>query len=149
MGQQELGKWQLKEVPKGAIGFVYKIDFLDGASYIGKKNFYTTRKRRFGKKEASLVTDKRKKLYEMVTKESNWRDYNSSSDIVKEKIESGISFNKSVLQVAYSVKELTYLESKFMFKYSVLEKSWFINDNIFGKFFREEVSSWEERRKSE
>ena len=76
---------ELKDMPKGTIGFIYKItNGKTGEYYIGKKNVLSTRKRNFGKKEIALLTDKRLKTYEMITKESDWRLYRSSNKQVQE-----------------------------------------------------------------
>jgi len=56
-------------IPEGAVGFIYKMRFTrDGKEYlyIGKKNFYSNRKKNFGKKALAKVTDKRKKKYEVI-----------------------------------------------------------------------------------
>lgn len=129
--------------PRDAIGFVYSIMFSNGMKYIGKKNFYSKRKRKFGKKEAALVTDKRKKLYEIVTKESNWKTYTSSNIEVKKLIDSGLKYSKRIVCYAYTPKELTFLEVKWMFNLGVLSPygDW-LNDNILGKFFKKEIEQW-------
>ena len=46
-------------IPEGAVGFVYEMEaIIDGKSvrYVGKKNFYSTRKKRFGKKNVYLAS---------------------------------------------------------------------------------------------
>ena len=52
-------------IPEGAVGFVYLMNYKssDGKfySYIGKKNFYSKRKKKFGKKALAAMTDKRAK----------------------------------------------------------------------------------------
>lgn len=140
--------FQVNSAPDNAIGFVYVIEFNSGEKYLGKKNLYTKRKRIFGKKEAALITDKRKKLYEHVVKESNWRDYESSNTEVKQRIKNGDYHEKKILSWAYSPKELTYLEVRDMFLQDVLnpEGKW-LNDNILGKFFKKELGKWEQIKK--
>lgn len=130
--------------PNKAIGFVYVIEFNSGDKYLGKKNLYSRRKRNFGKKEAALVIDKRKKLYEMVIKESNWRTYESSNGEVKQRIKNGECHTKTILDWSYTPKELTYLEIKYMFNQDVLNpKGNWLNDNVLGKFFKKELEKWE------
>jgi|TARA_R110000737_G_C14456559_1_gene464132 hypothetical protein len=133
-------------VPQGnAIGFVYVIEFNNGDKYLGKKNLYSKRKRNFGKKEAALVTDKRKKLYEMVVKESNWITYESSNGDVKQRIKNGECHTKTILDWSYTPKQLTYLEIKYMFNLDVLNpKGNWLNDNVLGKFFKKELEKWEQ-----
>ena len=72
-----------KLIPEGAVGFVYMMNYLDSKSgimysYIGKKNFYSKRKKKFGKKALAAMTDKRAKKYEMVTK-LDYENYFSSN----------------------------------------------------------------------
>ena len=130
--------------PNKAIGFVYVIEFNSGDKYLGKKNLFSTRKRNFGKKEAALVTDKRKKLYEMVVKDSNWRTYESSNGDVKQRILNGECHTKTILDWSYTPKQLTYLEIKHMFNKDVLNPTgkW-LNDNVLGKFFKKELEKLE------
>jgi hypothetical protein len=134
--------------PDKATGFIYVIQFVNGDKYLGKKNLFSIRKRNFGKKEAALVTDKRKKLYEMVRKDSNWKNYVSSNLEVVSRIKRREPYVKIILDWAYSPKELTYLEVKYMFVEDVLNplKSW-LNDNILGKFFKKELEKWEQTKK--
>ena len=49
-------------IPQHGIGFIYiMIAIIDGksVSYIGKKNFFTNRKKPLGKKALALITDNR------------------------------------------------------------------------------------------
>lgn len=55
-----------KQFPKGAVGFIYMMTLSDGKQYIGRKSLYTKRKKMFGKKELSQITDKRLKKYEVI-----------------------------------------------------------------------------------
>lgn len=132
---------ELTEVPEGAHSFIYKIE-IAGMVYIGKKNFWTTKKRYFGKKELAEITDRRKKTYEYVTKESNWRQYCSSSDTIKNLIASGYVPVRTILKICYSAKQATYEENKFLYMY--FEDANNINDNISGTIFKQEVIKWSE-----
>ncbi len=144
MKNSPLKKWSygldpvetLEDMPKGAIGFVYMIS-INNKHYIGKKSLFSRRKRNFGKKEIAKITDKRKKHWEYVTKESDWKTYCSSNKEVKElmKFEEGA---RSILAYAFSKKELSYLEEKYQYGYSVLETEVFYNDNIAGRYFKED-----------
>lgn len=91
-----LGKKEF-EIPPTAIGFVYLIK-VKGTKlyYFGKKNLTSTRGR--GKKA--------------ITKESTWRNYESSSKELKELIKNGAVIEKEILQFAYSKSELTLLETQ-------------------------------------
>ena len=68
-----------KQLPEGAIGFIYIMNLSDGKQYIGRKSLYSKRKKPLGKKALTLITDKRLKKYEVVIKESDWASYNSSN----------------------------------------------------------------------
>ena len=129
--------------PEGAVGFIYMIHFTDyDKSYIGRKSFWSSRKRKFGKRESALVTDKRKKKYEIVIKESNWRTYNSSNLDVRSRIACGDKHVKIILDIAYSKKQLSYMEERALFSNKVLETDNFINDNIAGRYFTKDAI-WE------
>ncbi len=131
---------ELSDCPPDAIGFIYEITTSTGKKYIGKKNLYSVRKRKFGKKEAALVTDKRKKLYEMVKKDSGWAKYTGSNKELNEDIKNGIDFTKKILQFAYTKKQLAYLETKALFVNEVLEPHTnYYNSNIGGKFYPKDV----------
>jgi hypothetical protein len=124
------------DMPNGAIGFVYCITVND-KKYIGKKSLYSRRKRKFGKKEIAKITDKRKKLWEYVVKESDWKTYCSSNKEVKELMKFEVG-DRAILAYAYSKKELSYLEEKHQYQYSVLESDAYYNDNIAGRYFKED-----------
>lgn len=132
----------IDKIPEGAIGIIYNILIHDtGQEYIGKKQLFSKRKRRFGKKEIAKITDKRKKHWEYVIKESDWKTYNSSNDKVKELITNGAQVTKYILQFAYSKKELSYLEEKHLMCNSVLEHGdKFLNDNVSGRYFRRDIT---------
>ena len=47
-------------------------------------------------------------------------------------------FERVILQFAYSKKELTYLENKWLFSMAVLESDSYLNDNIEGRYFKKD-----------
>jgi len=122
-----------------AYGFIYRID-IDDKYYIGKKIFYTTKKKWFGKKKLATMTDARLKKYEYVKKPSNWMTYCSSSEEIRKLVEEGHVPERYILQVCYSKKELTFMENKWL--YSNIQNRQNINDNISGMFFKEEIKLW-------
>ena len=141
-------KWEYKnfdlddyhQLPDEPFGFIYKIILSNGKSYLGKKNFFTERKVKLGKKELALITDKRLKKYKIVKKESDWQTYIGSNKELKEDVAKGVSVvSREILFLARDTKQLTYLETRELFKEGVLEKDGFYNDNILGKFFRKDV----------
>ena len=129
-----------KQLPDEPFGFIYKITLSNDKSYLGKKNFFTERKVKLGKKELALITDKRLKKYKIVKKESDWQTYIGSNKELKEDVAKGVSIvSREILFLARDTKQLTYLETRELFKEGVLEREGFYNDNILGKFFRKDV----------
>ena len=124
-------------IPKDAEGFVYEMQAtINGKifKYIGKKNFYSTVKKRFGKRALAQVTDKRTKKYTVVTKES-YENYYSSNKTLQEAHKAGIEIRRYIIQICFSKTELTYFEVKFQFVRGVLESDEFLNGNILGRFY--------------
>lgn len=129
---------ELTDMPEGTIGFIYKITNGEtGEYYIGKKNVLSTRKRKFGKKEIALITDKRKKHWEMIVKESDWKTYQSSNAVVKKW--DGDRIKLEILRFCKSKKSLTYYELQEQFSHDVLSDPHALNDNVLGKFFRKDL----------
>jgi hypothetical protein len=129
-------------IPKDAVGFVYMMNYLDHKngtmySYIGKKNFYTTRKKKFGKKALAAMTDKRAKKYETVIK-LDYENYFSSNVEMKQAYKDGKMIYRTILKICFSKTELTYEEVKAQFKFEVLEKDHYLNGNILGKFYKKQ-----------
>ena len=125
-------------IPEGAVGFVYEMEaIIDGKSvrYIGKKNFYSVTKKKFGKRALESMTDKRSKKYTTVTKPS-YRDYFSSNVTLREAHKAGIVIKRYMVKICFSKMELTYYETKYHFLRDVLEKEEYLNGNILGRFFR-------------
>jgi len=133
---------ELNDMPEGTIGFIYKItNGKTGEYYIGKKNVLSTRKRKFGKKEIALLTDKRLKTYEMITSESDWKSYRSSNKQVQEwfKDKENDQLELRILRFCSSTKSLTYYELQEQFSHDVLGDRRALNDNLLGKFFRKDL----------
>lgn len=133
---------ELNDMPEGTIGFIYKItNGKTGEYYIGKKNVLSTRKRKFGKKEIALLTDKRLKTYEMITSQSDWKSYRSSNKQVQEwfKDTENDQLELRILRFCSSTKSLTYYELQEQFSHDVLGDIRALNDNLLGKFFRKDL----------
>jgi hypothetical protein len=121
-----------------AIGFVYIIKVtINGEPkfYIGKKNFYSNRKVKLGKREEELRTDKRTKTYKVVRK-LDYQNYHSSNHVLKQAYKDGIPMKRAILKLCYSKLDLTYYETKYLFSMNALESETYLNDNILGKFFK-------------
>lgn len=132
----------LEAFPEDSIGFIYRIDLSNGKSYIGRKKLYSERKRNFGKKEASLITDKRKKKYEIVKKESDWQTYIGSNKNLHKDVEDGVRIiNRTIIKICKKEKELTYYESYYLFTNNVLLDDSYYNDNILGSFYRKDLTN--------
>ncbi len=130
---------ELSDMPEDTNGIVYQITTEHGKKYIGKKTLFTKRKRKFGKKESSLITDKRIKLWEWVIKESNWKSYTGSNKELNEDIKNGVKYTKKILFYANSKKQLSYNETKMLYVNEVIENDNYYNANIGGKFYHKDV----------
>jgi len=134
--------YQFKEftedmIPDGAVGFVYQMDvIIDGErkSYIGKKNFFADVKTKLSKK--AMPTDKRKKTYKRVRK-TVYQNYYSSNEVLKKAHKDGLAIRRTILKICYSKKELSYQEVKYQFMCEVLEKDFWLNANILGRFYKQ------------
>jgi hypothetical protein len=130
-----------KHCPK-VWGFVYKLTLMKkGTStvefeYIGKKNVYTKRKRKFGKKETAALEDKRKKAYEYVIKEGDWKTYVSSNKFIKLN-SAKFDIQREILLFSTNDNDLTYQEAKAIICSDSLENCRYLNDAVsirrFGK----------------
>lgn len=133
---------KLEDFPEDCFGFIYKISNLNtNQYYIGKKFLYHNTKRKIGKKEKALIEGKgRRPGFERITKESDWKTYYSSSEIIKENIKcNGDNYYKrEILQFAYDKKQLSYLEIKLQFIMDVLVDPLSLNDNINGRYFKKD-----------
>jgi len=131
---------EVSDLPDNVHGFVYMITDENGKKYIGKKTIFTVRKRKFGKKESKLITDKRLKLYETVRKEGNWKIYTGSNTILNEGIKKGLQYTKEIIRVAYHKKQLSYYETRELFEKRVLETDDdYYNSNINGTYFKKDT----------
>jgi len=107
------------------VGFVYCIESLiDGKLYIGRKYFYSTRK----------VKGKSRR----VKKESDWKSYYGSSDILKERVKEfgHESYRRIILSLHKTEGDCNYEEVRQQFLHNVLEDERFLNENINGKWHR-------------
>lgn len=118
------------EVQKGMEGFVYLITNLtNDKKYIGKKHFWTRQKDR--------KTGRRK------TKESDWKNYMSSCDLLKEDIKNlgEDKFLKEILHLCPHKKSMSFYETMEQYKRDVIFRDDYYNTNVEGKFFTSEVEN--------
>ncbi len=125
-----------------AFGFIYRITELEtGRIYIGKKQLIFDRKKKLGKKELALIEVKpgRRPTTKRVKSESDWQEYWGSSKELSEEIKKKgkNKFERVIIQLAYSSKQLTYFETQYQFSYNVLQTDSF-NNSILGKFHRKD-----------
>lgn len=130
--------------PEDWFGFVYKIiNKENNRFYIGKKVFWNNRKTKLTKKEIAEQTGPgRKPTHKVVTKESDWLTYwGSNKDLLADIQELGMdNFERKILTLCKSKKELTYWEMHYQCKEEVLLVNAY-NDNILGKFFTQDLVS--------
>ena len=112
------------EIPQEYEGFVYLItNLINGRKYIGKKlaKFKTSKPPLKGKKN-------RRRGY----KESDWRNYWSSSDKLQADVaELGMeNFTREILYFCTSRAEMSYLEAREQFERKVLETEDYYNGII-------------------
>lgn len=130
----------INDVPKKAVGFIYLITDENGKKYIGRKSFFSKRKRKFGKKEIAAMPNKRLKKWEHVIKETEWLTYTGSCKPLNAAIKKGLKIEKEILRFCTNSKQMTYYEWKYQFCNDVIENNddyW--NENVCGKFFPEDL----------
>jgi hypothetical protein len=126
------------KIPEGAIGFIYEMEaIIDGKAvrYVGKKNFYSTTKKKFGVKALANMEDKRAKKYTIQVK-TNYQNYYSSNKVLQDAHKAGVIIKRFIVRICFSKTELTYHETKFQFVREVLEKEEYLNQNILGRFYK-------------
>jgi hypothetical protein len=104
------------ETPIDYVGFVYIITFSTGQKYIGKKIFWSAKKKIVkGKTKRSKV-------------ESNWRVYYGSSDYIKNLLTSGKEgATREILRLCKTKSEQSYYEMREIFQRDALLKPHYIN----------------------
>ena len=145
-------------------GFIYQINYTNGKSYIGKKQFHseTTQEvlktgiprlnsKRITKRvkmtnedlenrtKAQVAKKVRFKMVEkeLVIKENDWRRYVGSSKDTK----GFVIESKVILEICYDKTNLTYCELKWMMRKDVLVDDSYVNSNMLGKFFVGKISN--------
>ena len=124
------GKVFESEDIKDYFGFCYiLIDLENGIKYIGRKYFYSVRKK--------------KGIRKKVRSESDWKTYYSSSKKIQQMVlESGPNrFKREILSLYKKKGQVNYNETKLLFKHDVLEavdeygKKLYYNENIMNRYF--------------
>lgn len=116
------------DIPEKSVGFIYLIRQLStGKKYIGRKLLTSA--------ATKTVNGKRKK----VRKESDWKDYWSSSPQIKQWIEEAggtQDFTKEILSFVSSKGMLVYAEEMSIYHVGALESDDWLNNNIRSKVYR-------------
>jgi len=111
-------------------GFCYILtDLENGIKYIGRKYFYSIRKK--------------KGIRKKVRSESDWKTYYSSSKKIQQMVlESGPNrFKREILSLYKKKGQVNYNETKLLFQHNVLEaadekgKRLYYNDNIMNRYY--------------
>ena len=136
----DLGHWNpMNESfePTEYFGFVYRITHRNtGRSYIGKKQFVFTRR-----KKVKGRTNRKH-----VKKESDWKEYTGSCDELNQEITAlgKKEFDFEILKLCKTKGELGYAETTYQFKEGVLEAKFsdgtrkYYNSNIMNRWFVKE-----------
>ena len=96
---------ELSDVPPDVVGFVYLITNLKtGRQYVGKKNFYSTKK----------VKVKGKARRRTIKTESDWKQYFGSNSVLVADVQasSGSDFKREILHLCHTKGEMALLETK-------------------------------------
>ena len=113
----------LNEAPENYFGFVYLITNLkSGKKYIGRKYFATMRR-------VKVAGKKRRKV---IRKDSNWKEYTSSSKELNFDIKKigKKNFKFEILILGETKGQVNYLEENLHHKFHVSSKNDFYNDCI-------------------
>ena len=130
---------EISEIPEGSTGFIYCItNNKSNRKYIGKKFCWSKRR----KKVAGRVNRK------VVIKESDWREYWGSSDLLLEDIKKlgKKNFTREILKFFKNKKAVSYAETEMQMKLDVLRTKFpdgtpvFYNGNILGKYFSKDIT---------
>lgn len=119
-------------------GFVYLIITPDNLNYIGRKYFWSTTKKKGQRKR--------------VTKESNWKNYYSSCEELKNLVKEfgKDKFKRIILSLHKTKGEVNYHETREQFIRDVLcsESPKYLNSNILGRHFSKNVCPTEGRERT-
>ncbi len=139
---QEKDYSKLEDFPEDCYGFVYKItNICTGRVYVGRKVLYNNLTKALTKTEiAEWKSPGRVPKKKKVKKESNWLQYWGSNKEIKDDLANlgEICFNREILTLCKTKKQMTYYEIYWQMKLDVLSTDSY-NDNIAGKFYRKDL----------
>jgi hypothetical protein len=133
----------VEELPLNSYGFVYKLHLAGGLFYVGKKNCLkkTTLPAlksgltRPGAERIGKNKDGKRVYFDIVTKASDWREYESSSDDISDHI----IIYKEILEFLPTKRSLTYKEEWWQFNLNILEDDSYINKQIGNRYYRNKL----------
>ena len=115
-------RFKLEDYPNDSlVGFVYEITEVEtGKKYIGKKLFWSTRRKKIKGRVRRVIS------------ESDWKDYYGSNKKIQELVEEkGFkSFSREILRLCKSKGECSYWEAKLQFDNNVLLSDEYYNGII-------------------
>ena len=118
-----------------SVGFVYEITDTDtNMKYIGKKKFWS----KVTRPPLKVKQNKRRSL-----KESDWKSYYGSSEVVKGIVESSGEqrFERRILRLCKTAGEMSYYEMKYQIENDVLLKpNEYYNAFVGGKIHRRHLN---------
>jgi len=110
------------------VGFIYKIDYSNGQSYVGSKLIRSMTKLKPTKEQLAI----RKNYVRKEMRDKPFMKYIGSSENTKHLT----IVSREILEVCSTKRALTYTETKYLFSLKVLEDARYLNENILGKFYR-------------
>ena len=125
---------QYEEIPEDVLGFVYQItDNHTGERYLGQKRM---------RKPKTLPKTKTRKRRVKTVVESDWRNYYSSSEVIKENVSQGRSdrYTREILRFGYGKGDLNYLELKEQMDRNVLFDDTYLNGIVNARIHKKHIS---------
>jgi len=120
--------------PDNVKAFVYLMVFADGTKYIGKRNLYSTRRKKVPGKTRRVVT----------TSENDWRKYLSSSKEVKTKLKAKDKLiTREIIRWCYTLGEATYWELHEQMTNHVLLSDTWLNRWVSARIYKQNLKDME------
>jgi len=140
---------EISDLPPKTVAFVYIITNKEtGRYYIGQKILKHTTKKKLTQTEIkeSYTGKGRKPQFKYVVKESDWKSYYGSNQILKEEVSKlgKDKFDRKIIIACPSKKLSTYYEVYYQFIHKCLEDPLSYNSNILGTFYKSDFELKEE-----